>query len=92
MLSISALKECLSVNSSENAFMSGFMLGTSAFDHNHIFLLTDLWYLTLTFESMYTISSSFIPGSDLQVWIRGGGLLVRKISNKLLSLVGKLTI
>ena len=40
MVSISALKECLSVNSSENAFMSAFMLGTFPLDHNHIFLLT----------------------------------------------------
>ena len=60
MVSISALIECLSVNSSENAFMSAFMLGTSALDHNNIFLQTGLWYLTLTFESMYTISWSFV--------------------------------
>ena len=86
MVSISALTEYLSVNSSENAFMLAFMLGTSALDQNHIFLLTGLWYLTLTSESMYTISWSLIPGSDLQVRMREG-ILVRKISNKL-SLVG----
>ena len=89
-MSISALIEYLSVKSSENDFMSAFMLGTSALDHNHIFPLTGLWYLTLTPESMYTISWSLIPGSDLQVWMREG-LLVRKITNKLLSLVGKST-
>ena len=35
MVSISALKECVSVNSSENAFMSAFMLGIFPLDHNH---------------------------------------------------------
>ena len=90
-MSISALVECLSVNSSENAFMPAFMLCTSALDHNHIVLLTGLWYLTRTSQSMYAISWSLIPGSDLHVWMREG-LLVRKISNKLMSVVGKSTI